>query len=85
MAGKRNKDRDIQAAGVNWLEQLADEVCVPLAPEGWYPLYQICARLARDHQCVRRILKKKQAEMKQFRHILENGNTVIMPHYKVNF
>ena len=85
MARKRDSNRDVPVAGVNWLEQLAAEVCTPMAPEGWYPMYEICKRLDRNHQYVRRILKMKNAEVKQFMHMLECGRTVILPHYNLNF
>jgi len=83
MAGKRDKERDISTSSINWLEQLAAEVNVPVAPEGWYTLTQICARLNRDHQYVRKLLKDRHAERKNFRHITLLGKTIITAHYKL--
>jgi hypothetical protein len=83
MASKRNKKPDVPPPGVNWLEQLASEINVPTAPEGWYTMAQICERVGRDHQVVRKLLANRGAETKQFRHINSKGQTIITTHYKL--
>lgn len=83
MASKRDKKQHISAPSVNWLEQLAAEINVPFAPPGWFTISEICEQVNRDHQTVRKLLKKRKAEMKQFRHIAKNGKTLITMHYKL--
>jgi uncharacterized protein YwlG (UPF0340 family) len=83
MASKRDKERDISTPSVNWLEQLASEINVPFAPEGWHTMVQICEKLNRDHHAVRLILKKRNAEMKSFRTKTAAGKTITTPHYKL--
>jgi hypothetical protein len=83
MASKRNKEPDIQASSVNWLEQLAAEVNLPFAPQGWFTMSQICEKVGRDHQVVRKLLKSRGAEAKQFRHTNNKGHTIITMHYKL--
>jgi hypothetical protein len=81
MAGKRDQKSDIPASSVDWLTKLAAEINVPLAPEGWYTMEQICEKTQRDHQSIRRILKKMNVEVRQFRYVLKNGRTTVGPHY----
>jgi len=84
MASKRDKKQDIPAPGIkSWLEELAAEINIPVAPEGWFTLTQICDQLNREHQYVRRLLKQRNAERKSFRHITTLGKTMITTHYKL--
>jgi hypothetical protein len=83
MVSKRDKKQDISAPSINWLEQLALEINIPFAPEGWFTITQICEFVGRDHQVVRRLLKKRGAEEKQFRHTTKNGKILITAHYKM--
>ena len=85
MAGKRNKNRDVPAANLGWLKQLANEVNVPFAPEGegWATMNQICEAAGRDHQVVRKILKQKNAEVRKFRAVTSEGKVIVTNHYRV--
>jgi CTP-dependent riboflavin kinase len=84
MAGKRDKKSNVQASSVkNWLDELAAEVNVPFAPEGWHTIATIAERLDVDHQTVRRILSKRKAESKIFRCVAKNGKVFRTPHYKL--
>jgi DNA polymerase I-like protein with 3'-5' exonuclease and polymerase domains len=84
MASKRDKKQDIPTANVkSWLEELAAEVNLPEAPDGWFTMNEICERLNRDHQFVRRLLKQRNAEKKDFKYITSAGKAIITPHYKL--
>jgi len=83
MVGKRNTKQDISAAGVNWLQELAQEINVPHAPDGWHPICVIAEQLELDHQSVRRILKKRHAQIRVFRFTTKEGKIMKTPHYKL--
>lgn len=83
MARQGNKKSDVQAPVVNWLEQLADEINVPYAPQGWYTLGEISAKLDRNRQYVVRLLESKKAEKQYFMSRRADGNRVRMIHYKL--
>lgn len=85
MAGKRDKITDVQAPGLGWLAALAQEVNIPSPPpgEGWATMTEICDATGRDHQCMRIILKKRNAEVRSFRTLTENGKTMVTPHYRI--
>ena len=83
MVSKGNKKQDIPLASVNWLQQLAAEINVPFAPEGWYTMTQICTELNRDHNSVRILLKKRNAQTAQFRSYTTGGKMVVTTHYKL--
>ena len=85
MASQRNKERNIQTAGVSWLNQLIEEVNVPFPPkeEGWYTMAQICEAAGRDHQIMRRVLKEKKAECKKFRSLTSDGKSMVCFHYRI--
>jgi CTP-dependent riboflavin kinase len=83
MASKRDKKSDIQAPPVSWLDQLAQELNVPYAPEGWHPICVIAEKLELDHQSVRRILKKRNAQSRVFRFATKQGKIIKTPHYKL--
>ena len=83
MASKRDKKQDISAPSVSWLEELAAEINIPFAPEGWFTMAQICEFVERDHQVVRKILKDRKAEQKQFKHTTKTGKIIVTVHYKM--
>jgi hypothetical protein len=83
MASKGNKNTDIQAPSVNWLEQLAAELNVPFAPKGWHTMAQICERVGRDHQIVRKMLKRANAQTAKYRHLNSCGKVIVTVHYKI--
>ena len=83
MASKRDKKSDISAPSVSWLEELAAEINVPLAPPGWFTMSQICEQVGRDHQVVRKLLKDRNAEVKKFKHIKSDGKSIITNHFKL--
>ena len=83
MAGKRDKNRDIQAAGVNWLDQLAQELNVPFAPAGWYTITQIAKRIGRGDPYTRRLMQQKDIPCKQFKCKTSDGKVILSNHYKL--
>ena len=85
MAGKRNKITDIQASSVGWLRALAEEVNVSFPPdgEGWATMVQITEATGRDHQCVRRLLKQRNAEVRSFKTLTASGKSMVTPHYRL--
>ena len=83
MAGKRDKKQNISAASVNWLEQLAQELNIGKAPEGWFTMNQICEKLGRDRCFVERMLKQKGAEKRVFMTTSSDRKRLRAIHYKV--
>ena len=83
MASKGNKKQNIPPTDVSWLEELAAEINIPLAPLGWFTITEICEKTQRDHQVVRRILKERNAEVKKFKHIGLDGKVYVVKHYKL--
>lgn len=83
MAGKRDTKSDVSPSSVNWLTELAQELNVPYAPEGWYTVSQIGEVLGVDHQTVRRLLANRKAEMKIYKCLVKNGRTIRTQHYKL--
>jgi len=85
MASKRDKKSDIQTPGVGWLTELAQELNVTFAPEGegWATMAQICEATGRDHQNVRVLLKRRNAEVRKFKAVNAGGRVIITPHYRL--
>jgi hypothetical protein len=85
MASKRNKITDIQTPGVGWLAALAEELNVSFPPEGegWATMSQIAEATGRDHQCIRLLLKRKNAETRKFKAVNAGGRVIITPHYRL--
>lgn len=84
MARKRNTITDVPASGISWLSELVNELAVGFPPkdEGWATMSQICEQTGRDHQCMRRILKQRNAEVRKFKTIASDGKSFITPHYR---
>ena len=85
MASQRDKKRNVPPANLGWLKQLADEINVPLPPdgEGWATMMQICEATGRDHHFVSRLLRQKKAEVAKFRHVTADGKCLVTKHYRV--
>jgi hypothetical protein len=86
MASKRNQKSDVQAPGVGWLTELAQELNVSFPPEGegWATMLQIVEATGRDHQCIRLMLKKRNAEIRKFKALTTGGKVIITPHYRLS-
>ena len=85
MARKGNQKSDIQTPGVGWLAALAEELNVGFPPEdeGWATMSQIGEATGRDHQCIRLMLKKRNAETRKFKAVTSGGKVIITPHYRL--
>ena len=85
MASKRNKIPNIPPPAVGWLSALAEELNVSFPPEGagWATMTQISDATGRDHQCVRRLLKQRNAEVRSFKAVASNGKVIVTPHYRL--
>lgn len=85
MASKRNQKSDIQTSGVNWLTELAQELNVGFPPEGegWATMTQICEATGRDHQNIRVLLKRRNAEVRKFKSVNAGGRVIITTHYRL--
>lgn len=85
MASKRDKKPDVQAPGVGWLTELAQELNVSFPPEGegWATMAQIVEATGRDHQNIRVLLKKRNAESRKFKALTTGGKVIITPHYRL--
>ena len=86
MASKRNQKSDIQTSSVSWLTELAQELNVTFAPEGegWATMSQICEATGRDHQNIRKLLKKRNAEVCKFKAVTTGGKVMVTPHYRIS-
>jgi len=71
---------------MSWLTALANELAVGFPPEGegWATMTQIREQTGRDHQCIRKILKQRNAEVRKFKAIASDGKSVITSHYKIS-
>jgi len=85
MASKRNQKSDIQTASVGWLSALAEELNIGFPPEGegWATMSQIAEATGRDHQCIRVLLKRKNAEVRKYKTLKSDGKVIITPHYRL--
>lgn len=85
MAGKRDKITDIQTPRVGWLTALAEELNVSFPPtgEGWATMSEIAEATGRDHQCIRLLLKKRNAETRKYKAVRTDGNVIVTPHYRL--
>lgn len=85
MAGKRDKIPNVQTPGVGWLAALAEELNVSFPPEGagWATMSQIAEATGRDHQCIRVLLKRKNAEVRKYKAVTADGKVIITPHYRL--
>ena len=85
MARKRNQKSDVQAPGVGWLTELAQELNVSFPPEGegWATMAQIVEATGRDHQNIRVLLKRRNAEVRKFKAVNAGGRVIITPHYRL--
>jgi len=85
MASKRNQKSDIQTPSVGWLTALAGELNVGFPPEGegWATMAQICEATGRDHQNIRVLLKRRNAEMRKFKAVTTSGKVIVTPHYRI--
>jgi hypothetical protein len=85
MAGKRDKITDVPTPSVNWLAALAEELNASFPPEGegWATMSQIAEATGRDHQCIRVLLKRKNAEVRKFKTLKSDGKVIITPHYRL--
>lgn len=85
MAGKRNQKSNIPTPAVGWLAALVQEINVGFPPEdeGWATISQICEATGRDHQNIRSILKKRNAETRKYKAVTADGKVIITPHYRL--
>ena len=85
MVSKRNKDKHVQTASVDWVKQLADEINPPFPPEGegWYTVGQISEMIGRPITSTANALKRKKAEKKKFLHITVDGRRIALVHYRI--
>jgi len=85
MASKRNQKSDIQTSSVSWLTELAQELNVSFPPEGegWATMSQIVEATGRDHQNIRVLLKRRNAEVRKFKAVNSNGRVIITPYYRL--
>jgi hypothetical protein len=85
MASKRNQKSDVQTSGINWLTELAQELNVSFPPEGegWATMLQIVEATGRDHQQIRVLLKRRNAEVRKFKAVNAGGKMIITPHYRL--
>jgi hypothetical protein len=85
MAGKRNQKSNIPTPAVSWLNELARELNVGFPPEGegWATMSQIVEATGRDHQNVRVLLKRRNAEVRKFKALTTGGRVIITPHYRL--
>jgi len=85
MASKRDKKSDVQTPSVGWLAALAEELNVGFPPdcEGWATMSQIGEATGRDHQCIRLMLKKRNAETRKFKAVTSGGKVIITPYYRL--
>jgi hypothetical protein len=83
MVSKRDKKQDVSPSSVNWLDQLAQELNIGKAPEGWFTISQICEKLGRNRCFVERILKEKGAEKRLFISISSDRKQFRAVHYKL--
>jgi len=85
MAGKRDKITAVPTPSVNWLAALAEELNASFPPEGegWATMSQIVEATGRDHQNVRVLLKRRNAEVRKFKAITTDGKAIITPHYRL--
>jgi hypothetical protein len=85
MARKGNQKSDVQAPGVSWLTELAQELNVSFPPEGegWATMAQIVEATGRDHQNIRVLLKRRNAEVRKFKAVNAGGRVIITPHYRL--
>jgi len=44
---------------------------------------QIVEATGRDHQCVRLLLKRRNAEMRKFKAVNAGGRVIVSPHYRL--
>jgi hypothetical protein len=70
---------------VSWLTALAEELNVGFPPEGegWATMSQIVEATGRDHQNVRVLLKRRNAEVRKFKAVTTDGKAIITPHYRL--
>ena len=85
MASKRDKIPNIPTPAVGWLAALAEELTVSFPPEGegWATMSQIVEATGRDHQNVRVLLKRRNAEVRKFKALTTGGRVIITPHYRL--
>jgi hypothetical protein len=85
MASQRNKKSDVQASGVGWLTELAQELNVSFPPDGqgWATMAQIVEATGRDHQNIRVLLKRRNAEVRKFKAVNAGGRVIVTPHYRM--
>ncbi|NBV35023.1 MAG: hypothetical protein EBR81_14835 [Proteobacteria bacterium] len=55
----------------------------PPEGEGWATMAQICEATGRDHQNIRVLLKRRNAEVRKFKAVNANGKVIITPHYRL--
>jgi hypothetical protein len=84
MASKRDKIQSVQTSSVGWLSALAEELNVSFPPEGegWATMAQIVEATGRDHQNIRVLLKRRNAEVCKFKAVNASGRVIITPHYR---
>jgi len=85
MASKRDKITDVPTPGVGWLTALAEELNVSFPPEGegWATMTQIVEATGRDHQNIRVLLKRRNAEIRKFKSLTTGGKVIVTPHYRL--
>jgi hypothetical protein len=85
MVSKRNKDKHVQTASVNWITKLAEEVNLPFPPKGeeWLTLTEVAEKLNRGLTAATNVLKRAGAEKKRFSHIGIDGRRVTLVHYRI--
>jgi IS30 family transposase len=62
-----------------------EELNVSFPPEGagWATMSQIAEATGRDHQCIRLLLKRKNAEARKYKAVTAGGKVIITPHYRI--
>ena len=85
MASKRDKIPNVPTPAVGWLAALVEELNVSFPPEGegWTTMAQIAEATGRDHQCIRVLLKRKNAEVRKYKTVRTDGKVIIAPHYRL--
>lgn len=82
MAGKRDKDKRLQASGLESLvAALKRELEGEPAPEGWYTVAQIASLLDVHYSAAERLAVKKKWECKKFTALTSDNRKLLVKHY----
>jgi hypothetical protein len=82
MAGKRDKDKRLQASGLESLvAALKRELEGEPAPEGWYTVAQIASLLDIHYPAAERLAARKRWECKKFTAMTSDNRKLLVKHY----